>query len=146
VECLRVQTAARCKAVSALIVISPVIRGKKYLREARTTSLASILGVAEAKRPTLVLNDASSSSDAALEVAGFSLSAASRAALSQADLSGAQLPPGSGHADHRWQQPPHARRWAEVLCANEARTQYLALPGLIEMIMTPPHLEVFPRK
>jgi len=88
---LAVQTAARCKAVSALIVISPVIRGKKYLRELRTTSLASILGVAEAKPADIGTNDASSSSDAALEVAGFSLSAASRAALSQGLIATAKV-------------------------------------------------------
>ena len=143
---LAVQTASRCKAVSALIVVSPVIRGKKYLRELRTTSLASILGVTEAKSTDSGTDGASSSSDGALEVAGFSLSAASRAALSQADLTATQFPPVPDMLIIDGNSLPTARRWAEILCANESRTQYLSLPGLIEMIMTPPHLGSIPQE
>jgi alpha-beta hydrolase superfamily lysophospholipase len=144
---LALQTARRCQAVSALILVSPVIRGKKYLRELRTTSLASILGVTE---PTAAPGGAdgastSASSDGELEVAGFSLSAASRAALSQADFTTTQAPvPDMLIIDGN--SLPTTRRWAEVLCASEARTTYLSLPGLIEMIMTPPHLGSVPQE
>ncbi len=143
---IALQTADRCKAVSALIVVSPVIRGKKYLRELRTTSLASILGVTDTKPTDSGAGGATSSSDGELEVAGFSLSAASLAALSRADFTATRAPPVPNMLIIDGNSLPTTRRWAEVLCATEARTSYLSLPGLIELIMTPPHLGSIPQE
>lgn len=134
---LALQAAGRCSAVSALVLISPVIRGRKYFRELRTTNLASILGVKQENASDSTGTESAASSGGDLEVAGFSLSAASIQTLSKVDLTGLALPaPNALIIDG--DTLPASRRWAEALCANDPRTTYVALPGLIEMLMTPP--------
>jgi hypothetical protein len=79
-----------------------------------------------------------------MEVSGFALSSATLASLGKLDFS--SLPP---------PQVPDilvidgtsmrvANRWAESMSARTGRTEYLALPGLVEMVMTAPQFAVVP--
>ena len=143
---LAIQAASRCKAVQAVIAISPVISGRRYVRELRTTSLASILGAEDIKSTSIAPVNTESARGGAIEAAGFSLSAASVAALAQTDLTTTHAPPVPQMLIIDGVSLPTTRKWAKTLCDSDARTTYLALPGLIEMVMTPPHLGNVPEE
>jgi alpha-beta hydrolase superfamily lysophospholipase len=134
---LAMLAAAECSA-SGLVLISPVLSGRRYLRELRTTRMA---GFAMAGNGAGADDKGEAGS---MEVSGFTLSAATLTALGQLDFN--ELPPpqfpdmlvvdGAGMRV--------ANRWVESLPARTGRTEYLALPGLIEMVMTAPQFAVVP--
>ena len=127
--------AKHCDVISSLVLISPIISGRRHVREYRTTQLASAGGAESAK---------SSAGDGSMEVSGYTLAAATIEALVQFDAMTQEAPP-TDMLIIDGSSMPVARRWAESLSessariAGEVRTHYLALPGLIEMLMTMPH-------
>jgi pimeloyl-ACP methyl ester carboxylesterase len=131
--------AARSEAVNAVIVVAPVLSGRRYLRELRTTQLAA------AEPGTVILSDPQAPGVGTMEVSGFSLSAATIAHLSQLDLSVLAEPPASDMLIIDRDDLPGARGWSELLPGLGVRTRYVALPGFVEMIMTAPHLAVIPQ-
>jgi alpha-beta hydrolase superfamily lysophospholipase len=138
--------AQQCKAVNALILVGPVISGRRYLRELRTTVLAAALGSEAAEAPNDIAVEASSASTGSMEVGGFSLSAASLAALSLLDLAGEGAPPVRDMLVIDGSSLPVSRGWVETLSALGVRAKYLALPGLIEMVMTAPQFATIPQQ
>jgi len=123
-------------AVSGLVLISPILSGHRYLRQLRTTRMAAA---------AMADNGAAADDKAgSMEVSGFTLSSATITSLGKLDFT--SLPPpqvpdmlvidGAGMRV--------ANRWAESLSARTGRTEYLALPGLIEMAMTAPQFAVVP--
>jgi alpha/beta superfamily hydrolase len=123
--------AARCEALAAFIAVAPVISGRRHVRELRTIQLASSKQAAK---------DAS----APFEVSGFTLSAATLAALAQIDLSSADVPCDDILVIDR-SDLPQAKPWAEHCAALGARLQYQSLQGFVRMMMTAPHLALIPR-
>jgi alpha-beta hydrolase superfamily lysophospholipase len=122
--------AMQSKTVGGLILISPIITGRRYLRDLRTARLAGSIGADAA--------NSSGASDGSMEASGYLLSAATLASLAQVDLTATKalsaetlIIDGSSM--------PVARKWAEALSEAGSSTKYLALPGLIEMVMTMPH-------
>jgi alpha-beta hydrolase superfamily lysophospholipase len=136
---LAMQAATQCTAVRALLLVAPVISGRRYLRELRTMRLASLLGAESAETATTSLAEGS------MEVGGFSLSAATVEALADTDLTKVAAPRVSQILVIDRTDLPAARVWAEALSGSGIPTQYLPLPGFVEMMLTPPQFAVVPR-
>ena len=138
--------AAQRAAVDALVLVAPVINGKRYLKELRTTRMAASLGGANRGLPEDAPVELASAEPGSFEVSGFPLSAATLASLGRVDFSelqGGALPPtliidGASL--------PMSRGWAERITAADPQARYLVLPGLIEMIMTAPQFASAPRE
>jgi alpha-beta hydrolase superfamily lysophospholipase len=140
--------AAQSNVVSSLVLIAPVISGRRYLRELRMTQMAAQM----ARDPANSANSANSpatgepaASDGALEFSGYMLSAATLEALTQIDLTA--LPPPKPElliidADNH----PASRGWVEALGAQQTEVKYLNLPGLVGMLITAPHFAQVPRE
>jgi len=138
--------AQQSKAVSGLILVAPVLSGRRYLRELRTTVLAAALG-SEVKEPTSDAPDGTPPDGAgSMEVGGFSLSAASLTALPLLELRLQGAAPVSDVLVIDGNTLPVSRGWAEQLSGQGVRAKYLALPGLVEMIMTAPQFASIPQE
>ena len=126
-------------SISALIGVSPIVSGKRYLRELRVMRLAASMGAnaANSAEPRGKLADG-------MEVSGFSLAAATLDSLQNVDLSGLQsvLPQmlvingATMAASGGKVQSLEAQR----------RTTHLVLPGAVEMLMTPPQFAQVPKE
>ena len=125
--------AEHCDRVKALIAIAPVTSGRRYLRELRTIQMAA------------GQKGSGSEADGTMEVSGFSFSAATVAALAEIDLSTRDLAFARDVLVVDRSEWPGARPWADVLSGRGARTQYVALPGFVRMMMTQPHLALVPQ-
>jgi dienelactone hydrolase len=133
--------AAQSNTVSALVVVSPIVSGRRYLRELRTTRMAASLGL-DHSEPPLDKQDASAGG---MEVSGFTFSAATLEALAKVDLTTLQSPPLPQMLVIDGATMPAAGGRAhspEV----QGRTTRVALPGLVEMLMTPPQFAVVPKE
>jgi len=134
---LAAMAARQSKAVTSVILISPIISGRRYLRELRISRLAGLLH-ADPEHSSSSQEDNRSPNDGSMEASGFVFSAATLAALTQVDMTQG-APPASEMLIIDGSSMPVAGKWAEALSAAAIRTQYMALPGLIEMVMTMPH-------
>jgi len=81
-----------------------------------------------------------------MEVGGFSLSAASLAALPLLELKLQGATPVSDVLVIDGISLPVSRGWVEQLSGQGVRAKYLALPGLVEMIMTAPQFTTIPQE
>jgi alpha-beta hydrolase superfamily lysophospholipase len=124
--------AIRCKDVGGLMLVAPIISGRRYLRELRMTRLAAGIGAEPAE------SSGQPRADARMEVSGFFFSAATLASLAQVDLKAPRTPPATDILVVDGNKMPVARGWVDELLASGARATYRALPGLVEMIMTAP--------
>jgi alpha-beta hydrolase superfamily lysophospholipase len=131
--------AEQCKVVTSLILISPIVKGRRYLRDLRTARLAASMGI-------IPDGNNSTETNGSMEVSGFVFSAATLASLSQSDLTAREPPPVSSVLVIDGNSLPGAEGWAQQLLERGIRTSYLSLPGLIEMIMTAPQFAAVPRK
>src|ERR1700730_12871911 len=133
--------AAECRTVESLILVGPVVSGRRYVRELRMTQLAGIaLSSGSDSDP-----EASRMNSKALEAGGFSLSAATLPTLAEADLNTAAAPAVRSILILDNDKLPSAKRWAESLAHSGLELEYKALPGLIEMAMTAPQFATVPR-
>jgi len=129
--------ARHSEAVTSLVLIAPVISGQRYLRELRTRRLAASNGAQQY---------ASSGSGGPMEVSGFTLSAASVAALAEIDLNAPNTTASPEILLIDGSSLPTSAQWSKTLSARGVRTTYVALPGLIEMIMTAPQFAKIPQQ
>lgn len=90
--------------------------------------------------------DTASQSPESLEVGGFSFSAATLSALALTDIDGMEPPDVSRMLVIDGDTQPTSRGWAEKLSRSGIPTRYVALPGLVEMIMTAPQFASIPRQ
>jgi alpha-beta hydrolase superfamily lysophospholipase len=135
--------AAECPMVESLVLVGPVVSGRRYVRELRMTQLAGTAmsgatnpdGDAEVSRAT----------SKTLEAGGFSLSAATLQSLAAADLQAAALPAVRSMLILDNDTLPSAKRWAESLSQSGIELDYRTLPGLIEMAMTAPQFAAAPQ-
>jgi pimeloyl-ACP methyl ester carboxylesterase len=137
--------AVRCKTVSGLILVSPIISGQRYLRELRTMRLASRLGSGAMTSDHASKKFAAGAYDSYLEVSGFVLSAATIAALTQVDLNAPGMMSPTDMLIIDGTSLRGTRPWADTLSGLGAQVTYLALPGLIEMAMTAPQFATIPQ-
>jgi alpha-beta hydrolase superfamily lysophospholipase len=129
--------ASESNSVSALIAVAPIISGRRYLRELRTTRMAASLGL----DPSEATSDQQDASAGGMEVSGFAFSAATLATLAKVDLSTLQSPP-MLVIDGAMLVPGGRAHSAEV---QERKTR-VTLPGLVEMLMTPPQFAQVPKQ
>jgi alpha-beta hydrolase superfamily lysophospholipase len=131
--------------LDALIAVTPVTNGRRYLRELRALqgSLAPTAGAGAAR----TARAGGGPDRAGLEVTGFRLSAATVARLGGVDL--AELAAASAATPLRdvliidRDDLPEAVRWAQALTCRGAQVQYRALPGYTGM-MSKPHTSTVP--
>ena len=127
----------RCPRVKALVLIAPILSGRRYLKDLHVTRLAAALhpGGADPVLPT----------PGGIEVSGFHLSQAAIGSLRKAELETC-----SGLAARETliidaASLPVSRAWASELAATGARVAYHALPGLVEMAFTAPQFAAVPQ-
>jgi alpha-beta hydrolase superfamily lysophospholipase len=140
---LAVLAAADSRTVDSLILVGPVVSGRRYVRELRTTQLAGIAlsrsagddGDSDTKKPA----------SKELEAGGFSMSGATLASLALVDLQAAAAPPVRSMLIFDNDKLPSAKRWVESLTDAGVSLDYQVHPGLIEMAMTAPQFALAPR-
>jgi alpha-beta hydrolase superfamily lysophospholipase len=125
--------AARCSAVAGLMLIAPIISGRRYVRELRTMRMAASMGLEPATPGT-----------GFMEVSGFLFSAATIAALAGVDLQSQEMPSSAELLVIDGSAMPAARAWSDGLRGSGVAATYLALPGLVEMLMTAPQFATVP--
>src|ERR1700733_14737854 len=126
-----------CGESTSLVLIAPIVSGRRHLRDLRTTRLAALMGKDES-------SESRESSSGSMEVSGFTLSAATLTALAQVDLKARAAPAASAVLLLDGKSMPAAAAWAQHLSDLGIQTTYSALPGLIEMIMTSPQSSSIP--
>ena len=135
--------ASRSESVSSVILIAPVISGRRYLRELRMTQLAAKMGK-DSIQPTAKEGPGSETTTTdASEFSGYMLSAATLESLVQVDLAALPAPAADLliiDADNH----PASRGWAEALSQQHSQVRYKALPGLVGMLITAPHFAQVP--
>lgn len=132
--------ASQGNTASALVVVSPIITGRRYLRELRTTRMAASLGLDHSEPPV----DKQDAHVGGMEVSGFAFSAATLAALAKVDLSTLQSPPLPRMLviDGATMPVPGGRAHSPEVQG----TTRVALPGLVEMLMTAPQFALVPKE
>jgi pimeloyl-ACP methyl ester carboxylesterase len=140
---LSILAAARLTCVTGLILLAPVISGKRYLRELRTARLAANLGTAsqEAGRGE---PDIEARNPGSMEFSGYAMSGPTMEALSTIDLTQFPVPAVARALVLDRQDVPVARTWYEALHNADVSAQYLTLSGFVEMAMMAPQFAVVP--
>ena len=142
---LAVLAAQKDKAIDSIILIAPIVNGRRYVREITITRRAAQVTA----KPSRVSPGAGISAliqeNHGIEVSGFSLSASTVAALSLIDLSTITTPPAASTLIIDSEYLSSARGWADVMASTADRVQYVVLPGLVKMIMASPLRAVVPR-
>jgi pimeloyl-ACP methyl ester carboxylesterase len=136
--------AAECRIVESLILVGPVISGRRYVRELRMTQLAGIALTGSSSSDGDP--EANRANPKALEAGGFSLSPATLESLAQVDLHTAAAPAVRSILILDNDKLPSAKRWAESLSQSGIELEYKNLPGLTEMAMTAPQFATVPRE
>jgi dienelactone hydrolase len=133
--------ASQSNTISGLVVVSPIATGRRYLRELRTTRMAASLGVDHSE----LLADKQDARVDGMEVSGFSLSAATIAALAKVDLTTLQSPllPQMLVIEGATKPAPTGRTDSPE---DQGRTTRVAMSGLVEMLMTPPQFAAVPKE
>jgi pimeloyl-ACP methyl ester carboxylesterase len=121
--------ASRGLGADALILVAPVLEGRRYLRELRAMALA---GGSSAD----VGGDRGPAGGRALEAGGHLLAAATMARMSQTDVLALADRPATDMLIIDRDDLPVARNWSEALTRDGVRTRYLVVPGLVRMMMT----------
>jgi alpha-beta hydrolase superfamily lysophospholipase len=128
--------AQRSNTIDELILVAPVVAGRRYVSELRITRLAGALGAAkDAERAS----GTAAASDGSMEVSGHELAAATLAELKGVDLAAASFPPAMRMLVIDRPDLPAARKWAESLAARGTSVEYRSLPGFVEMMTLAPH-------
>src|ERR1700678_2372594 len=101
--------AEQCRLVDSLILVGPVVSGKRYLRELRMTQLAGIAmaGLGDSEGDP----EANRTGPKILEAGGFSLSAPTLQTLGQVDLQAAAAPAVRSMLILDNDKLPSAKRW-----------------------------------
>src|SRR5579862_8919194 len=134
--------AAQCEAASSLILVAPVISGRRYLRELRTVHLAASQNAVVAPTPSALADE--NSAEDSFEVSGFALSPATIRTLTAVDMMSISAAPAQKILILDRTDLPAAARWNELLGRLGVRTKYLCLPGIVQMIWTAPHFATVP--
>src|ERR1700733_7740894 len=133
--------ANQSKTVAGLILIAPIISGRRYLRELRTTRMAGLMG---AEPPDGQASSKPAAGVGSMEISGFMLSAATLAALERIDLKTLGALPIPDMLIIDGTQMPVARAWVEALSQQGTAPTHRSLSGLVEMIMTAPQFASIP--
>ena len=128
-----------CAAVSALILIAPLMSGQRYLRELRRTQMASSL-----RAPPGGSDGTHVTPPGSLEVGRSFLSAATVSALGNADLTIPGASPISDVLVIDRNDLPVAQAWTDGLATRAIRSVYINPAGFVEMVLTAPQFSIVP--
>jgi alpha-beta hydrolase superfamily lysophospholipase len=137
--------ASRCPQVQVLIAVAPVLNGRRYLRELRTFERAAGLAMHASSAAPIPSREMQLAGEGHMEVSGFFLNAKTMAALQEVDLLTMPAPPVSDALVVDRDDIPGASAWREALSATGVRTEYVALPGFVQMMMRPPNQALIPQ-
>jgi alpha-beta hydrolase superfamily lysophospholipase len=135
--------AVECGAVESLILIGPVINGRRFVRELRTTQLAGMAMSATASGQEIEAPEVSTKPKT-LEAGGFLFSEATLQSLGRVDLLTAAVPAVRSMLVIDDDKLPSAKRWVDSLSNSAIEVDYRAMAGLIEMVLTAPQFAVVP--
>ncbi len=138
--------ANQCKTMGGLILIAPIISGRRYLRELRTTRMAGLIGAESAETQASKHTANTAAGAGSMEISGFMFSAATLAALERVELKSLGAQPVSDMLIIDGIRMPGARTWVEALTQLGAPPTHRFLPGLVEMIMTAPQFASVPQE
>jgi alpha-beta hydrolase superfamily lysophospholipase len=133
--------AAESAGIESLILVGPVVSGRRFVRELRTAQLA---GLAFSGSPPPELAGGRQAQN--LEAGGFSFSAATIESLARVDLLTLPAPAVRSILVLDNDTLPSAKRWVESFSASGVAVEYRTLPGLIEMAMTAPQFAATPQE
>lgn len=128
--------ASGADAVDSLALVGPIVSGRRYVRDMRTTQLAG-LSLSDSPGDAGVHDE--------LEAGGFLVPADLVASLRAVDLQAAAPPRVRSVLILDDEQLPVARRWADALSQAGIATHYEAHRGLINMTITAPQFAEVPR-
>jgi alpha/beta superfamily hydrolase len=138
--------ASRCPQVRAMLAVAPVMSGRRYLRELRNFERAAAQAAHATTAAQMPSRDAELAGAGHLEVSGFFLNAKTVAALQQVDLMALPALSISDALVIDREDLPGASIWKDSLSAAGIRTQYVALPGFVQMMMRAPNLTEIPHE
>jgi alpha-beta hydrolase superfamily lysophospholipase len=152
---LAILAARHCPEVAALALVAPVIEGRRYVKELKTSQLvASLAAKSATERPARESPAGATERQAgplpgSIEAGGYTLFPASVAALSQVDLNTPDAAPATRLSTLRMlvidrDDVPSAAKWSERMAGLGAQVQYEALPGYVGMLMSAPQFAVTP--
>lgn len=127
--------------IDALIVVSPIVNGRTYLRELQSMALMAARGAGE-RRPAAP--PPAARGPESMEVNGYHLSAATVCRLRQIDLSALDVPSVAEWLVVDRAGMPVARIWSESLSAAAQKVEYVVLPGFVDMMMVAPQYTRIP--
>jgi len=134
--------ARRCSAVDSLLLIAPVVSGRRYVGEMRTVVASSQLYLS----PAIGASADAATDQGSMEVAGHRLSARTISALSRVNLADEAVPQVSRLLILDRNDVPAARTWLKSLSERGPAVEYAALPGFGQMLMVAPHLSRVPHE
>jgi alpha-beta hydrolase superfamily lysophospholipase len=130
--------AARRVPIDALILVSPILSGNAYLRELRTLQAMAARRADAPNSTSEGWRQVLDATDGSLEVGGYRLAAQTLSRLGEIDLDTPGKPPASAVLVIDRVGLPAARGWAQSVSGHGVPVDYLAMPGFVEMMMTPP--------
>jgi alpha-beta hydrolase superfamily lysophospholipase len=136
--------AARRAPIDGLILVAPIISGKAYLRELRTSQSMAVrraetVSIRHGSQPVM------DAADGSMEIGGYLLSAATLARLNEVDMNAPGPPPASALLVLDRRGLPSAHGWVQTVSGRGVPVDYVAVPGFVEMMMTPPPFTRIPR-
>ncbi len=141
---LAVLAASRCISVVGLVLIAPVISGKRYLRELHTARLAALLGAA-AEGSSQEQSGTEATSIGSKEFSGHAMSSETLASLSKIEPSTLTVAAHLQVLVIDREDLPTAPDWSKELSDAGIRTRYVTLPGFVEMSLLAPQFAVIPQ-
>jgi len=141
---LAARAARELEGVAGLFVVAPVLNGKRYLTELRTTRLAALMGVPDVVADPRFGGDIEAANPGLMEFTGYPLSAASIATLTPLKITPADTPAGAQWSIVDRADLPLAKDFGASLAAAGVPTGYTALPGFVEMCLVSPQYSVVP--
>jgi alpha-beta hydrolase superfamily lysophospholipase len=134
---LAASAALKSNTIDELILVAPVVAGRRYVGELRITRMAGALGAANQ-------NGGAGTRGGAMEVSGHELTAATLAELKDVDLAAASCPPVTRMLVIDRPDLPTARNWSDSLATRGMSIEYKRLPGFVEMMTLAPHFARVP--
>jgi len=139
-------TTLHANVADFLILVAPVVKGRRYVGEMRTTTLAAALKLNAAVAGNGTPGARTATTDGSMEVSAHRLSAATIAHLSRLDLASAGVPQVSRILIIDRDDLPTARSWADSLGERGLPTDYAVLPGFVKMMLTPAQFTSIPQE
>jgi pimeloyl-ACP methyl ester carboxylesterase len=141
---LAARAARDISGIAALFVIAPVVNGKRYLTELRTTRLAALMGMPPVAADNRFGGDVEALNPGLMEFTGYTFSADSIAALTPLKLSAADSPAGAEWFIVDRADLPVAKDFNESLVAAGVPSRCVALPGFVDMCLVSPQYAIVP--